>query len=192
MTLSNHTPAIIAQRIILLRGHKVIIDADLAELYGVTTKVFNQAIKRNSNRFPSDFMFRLTQEEKQEVVTNCDHLAKLKFSHSLPLAFTEHGAIQASNVLASPLAVEMGIYVVRAFVQLKELLATHRDLAAQLEALEERIEVIAYQQDSFAKNTRIQLKQVFDTLKELMPSSGTHNRPIGFITDTKKLKQSSD
>ena len=95
----------VEQRILVIRGLKVMIDADLAELYGVPTKALNQAVKRNAERFPADFMFQLTSEEKAEVVTNCDHLARLKFSRALPFAFTEHGAIQASNILASPQAV---------------------------------------------------------------------------------------
>jgi hypothetical protein len=90
----------------LIRGHKVMIDADLSELYGVSTKALNQAVKRNTSRFPEDFMFRLSPDEKQEVVTNCDHLNKLKFAKAPPFAFTEHGAIQAANVLSSPLAVD--------------------------------------------------------------------------------------
>ena len=94
-------------RIQIIRGAKVILDADLAELYGVSTKALNQAVKRNIARFPPDFRFQLDADEKAEVVTNCDHLEKLKFSKVLPHAFTEHGAIQAANVLASPLAIEM-------------------------------------------------------------------------------------
>ena len=89
-------------RIQIIRSAKVILDADLAELYGVSTKALNQAVKRNIARFPSDFRFQLVADEKAEVVTNCDHLEKLKFSRVLPHAFTEHGAIQAANVLASP------------------------------------------------------------------------------------------
>ncbi|NVO06954.1 MAG: ORF6N domain-containing protein [Rhodoferax sp.] len=89
------------------------LDADLATLYGVPTKRVNEQVKRNRNRFPPDFMFQLTATEKAEVVANCDHLGTLKFAKSLPYAFTEHGAIQAANVLASSQAVEMGIYVVR-------------------------------------------------------------------------------
>lgn len=89
---------------LVIRGLKGMIDADLAELYGVPTKRLNEQVKRNAERFPADFMFQLTVEEKVEVVTNCDHLARLKFSKALPFAFTEHGAIQASNVLASPQA----------------------------------------------------------------------------------------
>ena len=109
----------IQQRILLVRGQKVIIDADIAEAYGVTTKALNQAIRRNADRFPSDFMFRLTKEEKQEVVTNCDHLQKLKFSSVNPRAFTEHGAIMAASVLNSNRAIEISVFVVRAFVQLR-------------------------------------------------------------------------
>lgn len=116
---------LIASKILNIRGLKVMIDADLAELYGVPTKRLNEQVKRNPRRFPDDFMFQLTEEEKQEVVANCDHLNKLKFSKALPFAFTEHGAIQAANVLNSPQAAEVGVYVVRAFVRLRELLASN-------------------------------------------------------------------
>jgi hypothetical protein len=92
----------IEHQILVIRGQKVMIDADLAALYGVPTKALNQAVKRNAARFPSDFMFQLTEPEKSEVVTNCDHLAKLKFSKSLPFVFTEYGAVAIANVLASP------------------------------------------------------------------------------------------
>ena len=85
----------IEKTILLIRGQKVIIDADLAELYGVTTKRLNEQVRRNRSRFPEDFIFQLTTEEKSEVVANCDHLSKLKFSKTLPYAFTEHGAIMA-------------------------------------------------------------------------------------------------
>jgi len=131
----------IERRILVIRGQKVMIDAGLAELYGVPTKALNQAVKRNAARFPEDFMFRLSPEEKQEVVTNCDHLARLKFSKVLPFAFTEHGAIQAANVLASPQAEEMGVYVVRAFVRLREVLSGTKELAAKLDALEQKTEL---------------------------------------------------
>jgi hypothetical protein len=94
----------VERSILLVRGMKVMLDCDLARLYGTTTKVFNQAVKRNSDRFPSDFMFQLTVKEKEEVVTNCDHLLRLKFSPTLPYAFTEHGAIMAANVLNTPRA----------------------------------------------------------------------------------------
>ena len=131
---------LIASKILFIRGQRVIIDADLAELYGVATKVLNQAVKRNAARFPEDFMFRLSSQEKQEVVTNCDHLNKLKFSKALPFAFTEHGAIQAANVLNSTQAADISVYVVRAFVRLRELLAPNKKLAQRLDELEQHIE----------------------------------------------------
>ncbi len=97
-------------RILAIRGHKVMIDADLAELYGVTTKRLNQQVRRNSERFPEDFMFELTAKETAEVVANCIHLARLKFSPVAPLAFTEHGALMAASVLNTPRAIGMKPY----------------------------------------------------------------------------------
>lgn len=148
------------------------------------------ANKRNAVRFPDDFMFRLSPEEKQEVVTNCDHLAKLKFSKVPPFAFTEHGAIQAANVLASPQAEEMGVYVVRAFVRLREVLSSSRELAAKLDVLEQKTELLSLQHEAFAGNTRAQLKQVFEALRQLMaPPAAPPKRPIGFVTgEVKKTK----
>ena len=129
----------IETRIVTLRGLKVILDLDLAEIYGVSTKALNQAVKRNADKFPNDFMFQLTPQEKAEVVTNCDHLLRLKFSPVRPYAFTEHGAIMAANVLNSPAAVRMSVYVVRAFVQMRDLLGGTRELAAQLAALDRKL-----------------------------------------------------
>ncbi len=172
----------IESRILVVREHKVIIDADLAELYGVDTRTLNQAVKRNAERFPMDFMFVLTPPEKAEVITSCDHLQKLKFSKSMPYAFTEHGAIQAANVLASARAVEMGIYVVRAFVRLKQASTLHADLAKRLADLEDKTEALAMHHDTFSRNTRNQLKQVFDALRELMTPPDPPKRPIGFIS----------
>src|SRR5208283_8076 len=120
---------IIEERILFIRGEKVIIDADLAELYGVPTKRLNEQVKRNIDRFPADFMFQLTIKEKEEVVANCDHLERLKYSPTLPYAFTEHGAIMAASVLNSPKAVEVSVFVVRAFVKLRQLAGEHRELA---------------------------------------------------------------
>ena len=129
----------IQQRILLIRGQKVIVDADLAQAYGVTTKALNQAIRRNKDRFPRDFMFQLTREEKLEVVTNCDHLQQLKFSRVNPHVFTEHGAIMAASVLNSPKAVEVSVFVVRAFVQLREVISGHRELAHKIAQLERKL-----------------------------------------------------
>ena len=126
-------------RIITVRGQKVIVDADLAELYGTTTKRLNEQVRRNSERFPNDFMFQLTEQEKDEVVANCDHLAKLKFSRFLPNAFTEHGTIMAANVVNSPTAIEAGLYVVRAFVKMREFILENKEMALKLAELEQRV-----------------------------------------------------
>lgn len=127
------------RRILEIRGAKVMIDSDLAELYGVETRILNQAVRRNPDRFPEDFVFRLTEEEKQKVITKCDHLARLRFSPHLPLAFTEHGAIMAANVLSSQHAIEMSVFVVRAFVRLRGVLSATRELAAKLDELERKV-----------------------------------------------------
>jgi hypothetical protein len=117
-------------------GVSVLLDADLALLYGVSTKALNQAVKRNRERFPADFAFRITESEKEEVVTNCDHLSRLKFAATLPYAFTEQGAIMAANVLNSRQAVTMSVFVVRAFVKMREMLSGTGELARQLRELE--------------------------------------------------------
>lgn len=175
-------------RILLIRDVRVMIDADLAALYGVPTRRLNEQVKRNADRFPSDFMFQLTLDEKAEVIANCDHLHKLKFSKALPFAFTEFGAIQASNVLATAQAVEMGIYVVRTFIRLREMAASHSDLAKRLDELEQKTEGVALSHDTFSRNTRAQLKQVFDALRELMTPPEPRKRPIGFVTPEDKGK----
>lgn len=180
---SQATPApSIESRILLVRGQKVMIDADLAELYGAPTKRLNEQVKRNADRFPTDFVFPLSAAEKAEVVANCDHLQKLKFSRSMPFAFTEHGAMMAGFVLNTPRAVEMSVYVVRAFARLREALASNRELAAKLDALERKTELLSLQQETFAGNTRAQLKQVFDALRQLMTPPDPPRRPIGFVT----------
>jgi len=160
----------ISRRILLLRGHKVMLDADLADMYGVPTKVLNQAVRRNLERFPGDFMFQLTKDEKQEVVTNCDHLAKLKFSPTLPFAFTEHGALMLGNVLKSSRAVEVSLLVVRTFVQLREMIATHKELASRLEELERKV------------TTHDQaVTGLIDAIRQLMAPPAQSKRPIGFV-----------
>ena len=143
----------IERAIFVIRGQKVMLDADLAELYGVLTKVLNQAVKRNKERFPVDFMFQLTKEEKDEVVTNCDHLKRLKFSPTLPHAFTEHGAIMLATILNSPVAVQSSIQVVRAFVRLRQMLASNAELARKLDTLERKYDA--------------QFKVVFDAIRQL-------------------------
>ena len=162
------------------------IDVDLAALYGVQTKRLNEQVKRNRERFPADFLFQLTSAEKAQVVAICDHLQKLKFSKVLPYAFTEHGAIQAANVLASAQAVEMGIYVVRAFVHLREALSTNADVAKRLAELELKTESLELSHDTFSRNTRLQLRQLLDAVRELTTPPDPPKRPIGFVTHEDK------
>lgn len=168
-------------RIQVVRGLRVMVDVDLAALYGVQTKRLNEQVKRNRERFPADFLFQLTAAEKAEVVAHCDHLQKLKFSKVLPYAFTEHGAIQAANVLASAQAVEMGIYVVRAFVQLREALSTNADASKRLAELEMKTESLELNHDTFSRNTRLQLRQLLDAVRELTTPPEPARRPIGFV-----------
>jgi len=129
--------------IITVRNQKVIVDRDLAEIYGVETRRLNEQVKRNPDRFPEDFMFQLTKEESVFWARSRSQIAILKRGKNikyLPYAFTEHGAIMAANVLNSPQAVRMSVFVVRAFVKLREMLATHKELAHKLAALERKLQ----------------------------------------------------
>ncbi len=164
----------IEQIIIHLRGQRVIIDRDLAALYGVETKVFNQAVRRNKNKFPKDFRFQLTKEEKTEVVTNCDHLQTLKFSPVLPYAFTEHGALMAANILNSDMANAMSVYVIRAFVRLRESLLVNSKLAAKLMNMEKRLD----EHDE-------SLMALVNTIEYLLnaPAEDGKKRRIGFVVE---------
>jgi len=144
-------------KILLIRGHKVMLDRDLARLYGVTTKRLNEQVKRNIGRFPSDFMFQLVPIEKEEVVANCDHLKSLKFSYTLPYAFTEQGVAMLSSVLNSERAVQVNIAIMRVFVKLRRILSTHRELAHKLNELERKIE----KHDS-------EIQSIFEAIRQLM------------------------
>ncbi len=153
--------------ILTIRGHRVILDSDLARIYGVTTKRLNEQVKRNRVRFPPDFMFQLTPAEKAGVVANCDHLRSLVFSPNLPFAFTEHGTVMLASVLSSTVAVEASIQVVRAFVRIRELLNNNRDLAAKLAQLEKKYDR--------------QFATVFEAIRQLMePPPLPSQRQIGF------------
>ncbi len=160
----------IEQRILLVRSEKVIIDADLAEFYGVATKRLNEQVKRNKGRFPGDFMFQLTSEEKTEVIANCDHLSKLKYSKSLPYAFTEHGAIMAASVLNSKRAINVSVYIVRAFVKLRQTIAAHKELSSKIARIERRL-----------ANHDTQIIALAKTINELLnPTLPPKERRIGF------------
>jgi len=166
---------VIESKILLIRGRKVMLDSDLASLYGVTTKRLNEQVKRNKDRFPEDFMFQLESEEKAEVVANCDHLAKLKFSPVFPYAFTEHGAIMAASVLNTKRAVDVSLYVVRAFVKLREMLATNKALAHKFTELESKV-----------SSHDGAIRTLVAAIKELMDTPEPKVKKIGFIVKERK------
>jgi hypothetical protein len=155
----------VERRILLIRGQKVMLSPDLAELYEVEPRVLNQAVKRNLERFPDDFMFQLTPEEyanlKSQFVTSSWGGAR-----RAPYAFTEQGVAMLSSVLHSPRAVQVNIAVMRAFVKLREMLASHRDLARRMESMERKYDV--------------QFKAVFDAIRELMKPPEKPTPKIGF------------
>jgi hypothetical protein len=196
-TTTPATPALqphIASRILALREQRVMLDADLAELYGVETRVLIQAIKRNANRFPADFMFQLNADEyaalrSQFVISNVAGVGAGRGGRRYaPYAFTEQGVAMLSTVLNSERAVVINIEIMRTFVKVRTLASTHQDLAKQLVELQDKTESLAMSYDTFSRNTRNQLKQVFDTLRELMTPPEPHKRPIGFVTQEDKSK----
>jgi len=129
------TEDIILTKILNIRGQRVIIDKDLAELYDVSTKRINEQVKRNLKRFPNHFMFELTKEERDEVVANCDHLKIIKFSSYMPRVFTEYGILQAANVLKSDRAILMGNRIIEVFVKMHTLLASQKKIFQKIEEL---------------------------------------------------------
>ena len=158
----------IAGRIVMLRGERVLLDADLAELYGVETKTLNRAVKRHSDRFPQDFMFQLTGEEAGNLRYQIG-TSSWGGRRYLPQAFTEQGVAMLSSVLLSKRAVMVNVEIMRAFVRLRRILATHADLARKLAALEKRYDA--------------QFRAVFDAIRELMaPPEPPRKRPIGFTS----------
>lgn len=159
----------ITRAILLIRGHKVILDKDLAALYGVGTRILNQAVKRNRDRFPDDFMFQLTWEEVENPRSQFVILESGKNIKYLPYAFTEQGVAMLSSVLRSERAVRVNIEIMRAFVQLRQMLSSHADLARKLAALEKKYDA--------------QFKIVFDAIRELTaPPEPSRKRRIGFIS----------
>jgi hypothetical protein len=158
----------IEKAILLIRGQKVMLDADLAALYGVETRVLVQAVKRNIERFPDDFMLRLNREEVDSLRSQIVTLKKGRGQHSkyLPYAFTEQGVAMLSSVLRSRRAIQVNIEIMRAFIRLRQMLASHVELARKLNALEKRYDA--------------QFKQVFEAIRQLMIPPEPKRRPIGF------------
>lgn len=172
--LVNIPPERIEKSILVIRGEKVILDSDLAVLYGVTTTRLNEQVKRNGERFPAEFAFRLTKQEfthlmSQSAISSSKHGGRRK----LPYVFTEHGAIMAANVLSSKRAVEASVQVVRAFVRLRQMLASNAELALKLDELERKYDH--------------QFKIVFDAIRELMTPPGAKSKPIGFRTKPQRV-----
>jgi len=164
----------ITRSILILRGQRVILDRELAAIYGATTKRLNEQVKRNRDRFPEDFMFQLTAEEaersRSQIATlNSGRGQNIKYR---PYAFTEHGAIQVANVLNSPRAIAMGVYVVRAFVHLRNLLASNKALAQKLNDLEHKL-----------RNHDEAIAAILSSIRELMNPPPPKRRGIGFTAD---------
>ena len=163
---------VVMSRIFFVRGEKVLIDRDLAELYGVSTKALNQAVKRNQQRFPPDFMFRLTPSERNELVTNCDRFKLLKHSSASPSAFTEQGVAMLSSVLNSDRAIEVNISIMRAFVRLRKLVASNASLARRLAEVEEKLG----EHDE-------QILAIFEAIRQLMTPPERERKKIGFVNE---------
>jgi hypothetical protein len=178
-TLTEVTVAVeaVARRIQVVRGLRVLFDADLAALYGVPTKRFNEAVKRHAAKFPPEFMFQLTEAEFSGLRS---HFATSNAGRGgrrhLPHAFTEHGALMAATILNSPRAVEVSVYVIRAFVQLRDLLAGNKELAHRLGELELRIEARLADQDAA-------ITDILAAIKQLINPPDPPRRPIGFVSD---------
>jgi hypothetical protein len=162
------------RRILIVRGRRVMLDADLAEVYGVSTKRLNEQVKRNRDRFPEDFIFRLTAVEAKVLLPSRSQSATLKRGQNikyLPFVFTEHGAVMLASVLSSPVAVSASLQVVRAFVRLRELIAERDGLGRKVADLEHRVD------DNSANIGRI-----FDVLEEIVESPEPSNsKKIGFV-----------
>ncbi|MGB6485597.1 MAG: ORF6N domain-containing protein [Steroidobacteraceae bacterium] len=169
----------IGRSILVLRSQRVLLDTELASLYGVSTKRLNEQIRRNGARFPVDFMFQLTMEEAAALRSQSATLEGGRGRHRkyLPYAFTEHGAIMAATVLNSSRAVEMSIYVVRTFIRLRQALASNRELARRFDELEARLEKLTAHDEAIAA--------ILSALRNLMtpPTPPPESRPIGFTAD---------
>ncbi len=167
----------IEEVLLCLRGQKVLLDRDLATIYGVPTKALNQAVRRNFERFPPEFYFQLTDSELRVAVTNCDRNLDFNMVRTLPYAFTEHGALMAATVLNSPRAVQMSLFIIRTFTKMRELLISQEDLSKKLKAIEERL-----------TGHDIGLRFLFGELQRLLSPKRTSCKEIGFHTSLKTTR----
>ncbi len=162
----------------LIRGHKVILDTDLAELYGVQTRVLVQAVKRNFNRFPTDFMFQLSVEEAKSLRSQFVISKKGRGGRRyLPFVFTEQGVAMLSSVLNSERAVEINIQIMRAFVRLREMIASNKVLARKLDALERKLE-----------SHDVRIRSLFEAIRQLMTPPEPKKRKIGFLVEERAAR----
>ena len=167
---------IIEHKILMIRGHKVMLDSDLAILYGVTTFNFNKAVKRNLSRFPEDFIFQLSAEEFKSLRFQIGISKKGRGGRRyLPYAFTEQGVAMLSSVLRSERAIQVNIAIMRAFVKLRKILSTHKELAHKLSQLERKIE-----------KHDVEIKAIFDAIRELMTPPKKPRKRIGFYKEREK------
>jgi len=166
----------IKDKIFIFRGHRVMIDRDLAELYGVETKYLNRQVKRNRERFPSQFMFQLNAREKAELVTICHRLESLKHSSALPYAFTEHGVAMLASVLRSERAVKISIHIIDVFIKLREYISAQKEILLKLRSLEQRVGV--HDQE---------IQAILNAIRQLMaPPPEKKKEPIGFRLNKKE------
>lgn len=175
---------VIESKIIILRGHKVMLDRDLAALYEVPTFRFNEAVKRNRRRFPVDFMFQLTRQETANLISQFAMSSSHGGRRTLPYAFTEHGAVMAANILRSERAIQMSVFVVRAFVRMRQLLGTQQELVAKLADLEKKLTIRLDTHET----------AIVDVLRQIMMLLNPPNEPeepqkrIGFTAKEKRAK----
>ncbi len=171
----------IEQKIYRIRGQRVMLDADLAELYGVKTKILNKAVKRNLDRFPEDFMFQLNNQELESLRFQ---IGTSRIGHGgtryLPYAFTEQGVAMLSGVLTSPRAIKVNIEIMRAFIRLRQLLGTHKELARKLAELEQHL-----------RHHDEQILAIFDAIRQLMAAPEKHPKKIGFQLREKRAAYSA-
>lgn len=172
------TETLVLSKIYYLRNQKVMLDEDLAELYGVATKRLNEQVKRNPERFPEDFMFQLTEEE---IMTLKSQTATSSWGgrRTLPYAFTEHGVLMLSSVLSSATAVQVNIAIMRVYTRLREMLATHKDILLKLEQLETRVVKQELKGDKADKDIQV----IFTTLKQLLHTPEKPRNRIGFTNE---------
>ena len=170
---------IIEDRIFTIRGQKVMIDRDLAELYGVETKRLNEAVKRNIKRFPTDFMFQLSDDEQKELVANCDRLIKLRHSTSNAYVFTEHGVTMLSGVLNSEKAIEINVQIVRTFVKLRQYALSHSSASQEIAELRKMLMLHIENTDNRFKEHDKAIKQIITVLNNLIETP-KKSKPVGF------------